>query len=460
MKRKRIIIVLVVLVLLFAAAAAVYLLRYPAALESTLSELDLAQPTDGGLTASGFIEAEEVDIAPQLGGRVGVLFVEEGDDVDAGDLLARIDGALLAAQIESARAAVQTAEARMAQVKAGASPQQIRQAEAAVARAEAARDGAYQAWQDARELRENPQDLDVQIAQARSAVQSAEAELAQASALKDAAVIAQESYWDAKEKYGDVKERLERQFEDLPQSQRPDLPNDIPAQLSFHMIPYDYWKAWVGVNTAEAKLHGARASLANLLTMRDNPQELNAQVDASQAGYQQSRAAVRQAQAQLDALRSGATPEEIAAAQAQVNQAQATVERLLAEQAKLTIRAPVGGLVLERVVHEGELVAAGATILPLGDLGHVTLTVYVPQDQLGRINVGQSVKVEVDSFPNEVFDGKLVAIASEAEFTPRNVQTEEDRVNMVFAIDVSIPNPDRKLKPGVPADATIVTEEG
>jgi hypothetical protein len=69
------------------------------------------------------------------------------------------------------------------------------------------------------------------------------------------------------------------------------------------------------------------------------------------------------------------------------------------------------------------------------------------------------VEVEVDSFPGEIFQGTVVAIASEAEFTPRNVQTEEERVNMVFAVDVRIPNPDHKLKPGVPADATIITED-
>jgi len=89
----------------------------------------------------------------------------------------------------------------------------------------------------------------------------------------------------------------------------------------------------------------------------------------------------------------------------------------------------------------------------------VTLTIYVPQDQLGRVNLGQDVRVEVDSFPDQVFRGTVFAIADEAEFTPRNVQTEEDRVNMVFAVDVSIPNPEHKLKPGVPADATILTQE-
>jgi len=460
MKRQRIILIAIVaLVFVLAIVAGFYFLQNPAVLESTLTELDLAEPTSAGLEASGFIEAEEVDIAPQLGGRIAALFVEEGEDIEAGRLLAQIDGTLLEAQIASARADIDIAEAKLAQVQAGVRPEQIRQAEAALARAEAARDGAYQAWRDAQAVLENPQELEAQIAQARAAVQAADAELVRASALKDAATIAQDNYWDAKERFGDVKEKLQEQFEGLPPSQRPDLPNDIPAQPSFHKIPYEYWKAWVGVNTADAKLQGARSRLANLLAMRDNPQQLKAQLDAAQAGYRRARAGVRGAQAQLDGLRSGATPEEIRSAAAQVDQAQAALDRLLAERDKLSVVAPVGGLVLERTIRAGELVAPGATILTLGDLDHVTLTVYVPQDQLGRINVGNEVRVRVDSFPDEVFVGTLVAIASEAEFTPRNVQTEEERVNMVFAVDVSIPNPDHKLKPGVPADATIITEE-
>jgi multidrug resistance efflux pump len=456
MKRERLIpLIIVALVVLVAAAAGFYFFQNPSAWESTLTQLDLAEPTEAGLTASGFIEAEEVDIAPQLGGRVAELLVEEGDDVEAGQLLARIDGTLLEAQIGSARAGVEIAEAQLAQVRAGARPQQIRQAEAGLAQAVAARDGALQAWRDARAIRDNPQELEAQIAGARSAVASAEAQLAEAVALKDAAAIARDSYWDAREEFEEAKEELE----EIPEPLRPDMPDEIPAQLEFHLIPNQYWKAWVGVNSAKAQLQAARSSLANLLEMRDNVQELNAQVDAAKTAYERAKAGVQQAEAGLAALRSGATQEEIAAAKAQVEQARAALNKLLTEQEKLAVVAPVGGMVLQLNIHQGELAAPAATILTLGDLDQVTLTVYVPEDKLGQVNVGQEVKVQVDSFPDQVFEGTVVAIASEAEFTPRNVQTEEERVNMVFAVDVTIPNPDHKLKPGVPADATIITEE-
>ncbi len=453
MKRQRIIaLIIVALVVLIAGAAGFYFFQNPSAWQSTLTQLDLAEPTDAGLTASGFIEAEEVNIAPQLGGRVATLFVEEGDDIEAGHLLARVDGTLLEAQTASARTGVEIAEAKLAQTKAGARPEQIRQAEARLSQTVAARDGARQALEDARAIRDNPQELDAQIASARSAVVAAEAQLAEAEARKDAAVIAHDTYWDAKETMEDAREELKK----IPKPQRPDLPG---FQLDFHMIPYQYWKAWVGVNTAKAQLRGARISLNNLLAMRDNPQDLEARVDEAEAAYERAKATVEQAEAGLAGLRSGATKEEIAAAEAQVAQAQAALNRLLTEQEKLTVAAPVGGLVLELSIHEGELAAPGVTMLTLGDLDEVTLTIYVPEDQLGKVNVGQDVDVEVDSFPDQVFRGTVVAIATEAEFTPRNVQTEEERVNMVFAVDVLIPNPDHKLKPGVPADATIITEE-
>jgi HlyD family secretion protein len=453
MKRKRIVpTIIVAVVVIVVAGVGVYFATHPAAWAQALVELELAEPEVGGLTASGFIEAEEVAIAPELGGRVVELLVDEGEDVEAGQVLVQLDGALLEAQIEAAQAALDMAQAGLAQARAGARPEQIRQAEAALAQAEAGRDGAYQAWQDTVAIRDDPQELDAQIALAKAQVTAAEAALAQATALKDAAEIAHDAYWDGLEAMEKAKEELKG----IPKPLRPSLPG---LQMGFHLIPNAYWKAWVGVNTAQVGLDGARAALSDLYTMRGNPQEMNAQVTAAQAQYRAAEAAVQMAQAQLDALRAGATEEEIAAAEARVEQAQAALGALTVLRDKLTIVAPVGGQVLERSSHEGELAAPGATLLTLGDLDEVTLTIYVPEDRLGQVLIGQPVEVRVDSFPERTFTGTVVAIANEAEFTPRNVQTQEERVNMVFATDVCIPNPDHALKPGLPADAVIVTQE-
>jgi len=453
MKQKQIVpIIIIAAVIIIVAAAGIYLATIPAAWQQVLVQLELAKPEVGGLTASGFIEAEEINIAPELGGRVVELLVDEGDEVEAGQVLVRLDGTLLEAQIEAAQAALDVARAGLAQALAGARPEQIRQAEATLAQAKAARDGTYQAWQDTIAIRDNPQELDAQIAQARAQVTAAEAGVAQAVALKDAAEIANDAFQEGMEKLAEAQEEISK----IPEPLRPSLPG---IQLDFHLIPNAYWKSWVGVNTAQAGLDGARAALSDLYAMRSNPQELNAQVDAVEAEYRAAEAAVHKAQAQLDALHAGATEEEIATVEAQVEQAQAALAALLVLRDKLTIAAPVGGLVLECSIHEGELATPGATLLTLGDLDKVTLTVYVPEDRLGQVLIGQQVEVRVDSFPERRFMGAVVSIAHEAEFTPRNVQTQEERVNMVFAVDVSIPNPDHALKPGLPADATIITEE-
>jgi HlyD family secretion protein len=433
MNRKVVIGIVVGVAIVGAAVAGIYFFVLNPA--STRPEAD-------GLTASGFIEAEEVAIAPELGGRVLELSVEEGDEVEAGQVLARLDGTLLEAQIEAAQAGLDMARAQLAQAQAGARPERVRQAEAALAQAEAGRDGAYQTWQDLIAMRDNPQRLDAQIALAEAQVAVAEAALAQATAYKDAAEIAHDAYEDALSKLNDI-----------PPEYRPGM------QMGFNLIPNVYWKAWVGVNTAQAGLDGARAALRDLRAIRDNPQELNAQIAAAEARYRAAEAAVGMAQAQLDGLEAGATAEEIAIAEAQMEQAQAALEALTVLRDKQTIVAPVGGVVLEVSIHEGELAAPGGTLLTLGDLDQVTLTVYVPASRLGQVAIGQEVAVSVDSFPGRTFVGDVVAIADEAEFTPRNVQTQEERVNMVFAVDVRIPNPDHALKPGLPADAVIVTEE-
>ena len=134
------------------------------------------------------------------------------------------------------------------------------------------------------------------------------------------------------------------------------------------------------------------------------------------------------------------------------------VERQLLELQidKMAIRSPLDGIVARRSVRLGEVASPGSTLMVVADLSHVDLTLYVPEKEIGRVKVGQRVEVQVDSFPKEVFPGEVTFIATKAEFTPRNVQTQKDRQNLVFAVKVRIPNPDQRLKPGMPSDATIV----
>jgi multidrug resistance efflux pump len=123
---------------------------------------------------------------------------------------------------------------------------------------------------------------------------------------------------------------------------------------------------------------------------------------------------------------------------------------------KTSIRSPLDGVVIRRSLHVGEVASPGATIMVVTQVDPVELTLYVPESQIGQVKLGQKVDVRVDSFPNDNFQGEVTFISGKAEFTPRNVQTQKDRVNLVFAVKVRIPNADQRLKPGVPADATFL----
>ena len=164
------------------------------------------------------------------------------------------------------------------------------------------------------------------------------------------------------------------------------------------------------------------------------------------------------AQANLDMARVGASDEQIEVARTNLDQARAALDALEVERQKYTLQAPIAGTVVERIAHEGEMALPGTTMMTLANLDAVDLTVYVPEPDVGKVGLGQPVKISVDTFPDEVFPGEVIWISDQAEFTPKNVQTKEERVNTVFAVKVRIPNPDHKLKPGLPADAVLVSQ--
>jgi HlyD family secretion protein len=125
---------------------------------------------------------------------------------------------------------------------------------------------------------------------------------------------------------------------------------------------------------------------------------------------------------------------------------------------KLKLSAPRDGIITDRPANPGELATPGATLMNLGDLDQVTLKVFISESQIGRVRVGQAALVEVDAYPGKVFEGSVAFIAPEAEFTPKNIQTEEERVNLVFAVKITLDNSDHRLKPGMPADAEIISD--
>ncbi len=172
------------------------------------------------------------------------------------------------------------------------------------------------------------------------------------------------------------------------------------------------------------------------------------QVDAASAGHDL-------AAANLDALKNGARPEQIAAAEAQVAAAQAQLQTIEVQLKKVVLAAPIDGVILSRSIELGETAFPGATLFEIGQLDTLELTVYLPEEKFALVSPGEQATVHVDAYPDRAFTASVLQIADHAEFTPRNVQTVEGRKNTVFAVRLSIANPDLALKPGMPADVTF-----
>ncbi|MBN1891104.1 MAG: efflux RND transporter periplasmic adaptor subunit [Thermoflexales bacterium] len=379
---------------------------------------------DNPLVASGFIEGAQVSIASETSGQIAEMLVDRGDAVHAGDVLLRLDVTVLQNQRLEAEAGLAAANANLARVRAGARPEEIAAVKAALSKAEAERDGAALAVIHAQEAISKPLSLDAEISAAQTQVRLAKQNVEMAKA--DLAET-QLKYNVFAEQGGAVKRTW-----------------DLQLQAS-----------QAALTQAQAEANGAQRYVNVLLDSRAKPLALQAQLHQAQMQAQLAQAQVDLAQAALDDLEAGSTAEQVDVAQSQVSQALAALHLVDTQIAQLTLIAPLDGIVTARNNQAGEAITAGAPILTIANLDQVTLVVYIPQNRIGQVKVGQVVDVRVDSFPSRVFSGQVASIAGQAEFTPRNVQTQEERVNLVFAVKVHIANPDHALKPGLPADASL-----
>jgi multidrug resistance efflux pump len=384
--------------------------------------------------------------------------VKEGDTVQAGQVLFRMDDTLLKAQIDQAQQAVSLAKASLESAKAQLESARL-QAQSVLQNARAQeRQTRLTEWsapvEDEFDLPNWYYQKDEQIAAAQSAVESARQKLADEQAnlektLKDASnqdflavekrlaeaqvayQIAELTLEQAKAASGEERQSLESAAQkelDLAKANLDSAQTDYQRMLST--------SAADSVLTARARLAVAHAQWENAQDELDRllSGEKSLAVQMAQASVQQAEKAVSQAEASLA-------------------QAQAALRLLELQLEKTQVKAPTTGTVLSLDLEEGEVVGAGSIVMTLAQLDEVTLTVYIPEDQYGRIQLGQTVSVSVDSFPDEVFQGKVEYISDQAEFTPRNVQTVEGRKSTVYAVKIALPNPEHRLKPGMPADA-------
>lgn len=181
------------------------------------------------------------------------------------------------------------------------------------------------------------------------------------------------------------------------------------------------------------------------------------ELEAVRAGRNASAAAVREAEERVKLLRIGPRPDAVQERRARVEAADAGLSLAETRLADSILTAPQAGLVLAKHAEPGEMLAPGSPVLTLGLMDQVWLRAYIPEGDLGRVLVGQKARVTVDSWPGRSFEGRISFISPQAEFTPKNVQTEKERVKLVYRIKITLANPRMELKPGMPADAVIET---
>jgi HlyD family secretion protein len=178
--------------------------------------------------------------------------------------------------------------------------------------------------------------------------------------------------------------------------------------------------------------------------------------DAALAARDASQAQARQTREALALVRKGPRQERIDQGRSRLEEAEASLALAKERLGYTTLTAPCTGLVIAKSIEPGEQVAVGTPVITVGAMATPWLRAYIPETELGRVKVGQKVRVTTDTWPGKSYDGIVSFISSEAEFTPKNVQTEKERIKLVYRIKVTIPNPAMELKPGMPADGKIL----
>lgn len=416
---------------------------------------------DVTLTASGTIEAVEINISPEIGGKVIEIYVEEGDSVRAGEQLFRLDDSLLQAQrgvaianLEAAQAAAKTADAALASAQANydLALNDARLKAAAIRTAEWRTSGPpdyhLPPWyfQRPEEIASAQQQVEVTQAALQAAQQKLEALLQDAHSAaflaaetrllqaKAAFLVAQELLEKARlaRENASLREAAQKIFDEAQEELR-DAQNEYD-DLADRPIAEDIREARADLAAAQEQYELAQDRLLAMKIGVYSPQ-----LAAAEASLNQAKAAANQAQLAI-------------------SQAEANLAWIDAQIAKLTILSPANGVILTRAIQPGEVVSPGASALVLGRLDDLNITVFIPEDRYGEISLGQSATVKVDSYPKETFSATVIHIAERAEFTPRNVQTVEGRKTTVFAIKLRLVNLQGKLKPGMPAD--VIFEAG
>lgn len=413
---------------------------------------------NGELTASGTITAREVNISPETAGVVREILATESDTVKAGDVLVRLDTTLLQAQMDSSTAAMEIAAANVKAAEASLAAAQVQHQQVLTAAHQQDALNRVNLWKKGQ-----PDEVDLpgwyfakpeRLASAEQQVESARENLeAQKTNLEqEIKTLNLPALQEIEKRLADAEAAFKTAKSVL------DLANNAADQQELRNAAQDQYDA------VKDALNAVEQEFNDLLTDDQYDDLLEARALAALAQQTYDEALDR-----YYALLSADDSMQVKSAEAAVNQAQAAVDQANAaleqakaasavfevQLAKTVLSAPISGTILTRNVEPGEMASPGGTLLVIGELATVNLTVYIPEDRYGEVMLGQQVSISVDSFPGETFTGAVTHIADQAEFTPRNVQSVDGRLTTVYAVEIEVPNPDLKLKPGMPADAVF-----
>ena len=205
----------------------------------------------------------------------------------------------------------------------------------------------------------------------------------------------------------------------------------------------------------EAELVRARKDFERSQMLYNNGAISASRLDAAKSAYETRSAQVKSAKQQQNLVEEGPRREDIKAAELRVQQVTALVANAEEKLADTRLYAPITGIVFRKNVELGEIVQPGAAIFVVGDLERPWVKVYVKEDKLSLVKLGQRARITVDTYKDRYYEGTVTFISSDAEFTPKNVQTQEERVKLVFGVKITVTNRDQELKPGMPADVRI-----
>lgn len=411
------------------------------------------------LTASGTISATSINIAPELGGKVQEIYFDEGGMVQSGDVLFSLDAELFKAQQRQVAASLARAQAGLEAARAQKAAAETQYSLALYSSQMTAPQGADITWSTAQDdaiqmpnwyflKTEEIVALKSEMESAQTALDSEMTDLQKLlddTSSQDFVILeknlaeTQAAYRLASQTMDQAEAALDN--EELKKAAQDSL--DI-AQADLETAQKDYDRALTSSHAQDILEQRARVAVAQ--SRYDNS------VDAYNALLTRNQSL--QVQAALDAANQAAAG--LTAAEAAVSEAQAGLDLINLQISKTDIKAPIDGVILSKSLEVGELVGQGSTVMVIGKLDTVDLTVYVSETQYGRIQLDQQVEVTVDSYAGKTYQGTVVYISDQAEFTPSNVQTADGRRSTVYAIKISISNPGYELKPGMPADVSFI----